>query len=138
MQQQQQGQVQQQNPFFRKFNNMNQGGQPKMANPAPGEVVPSKVFVGGLPHGCREEHLMEAFQLFGNIVQIDCKHEKGFGFVHFENQESVQSVMSQAGAIVVGGQLVGCKPADNRQPKLALMEQQQMQEQQMLQQQQMS
>jgi hypothetical protein len=46
--------------------------------------------------------------------------------------------MSQAGAIVVGGQLVGCKPADNRQPKLALMEQQQMQEQQMLQQQQMS
>lgn len=138
IQQQQPMQMQQQPQFFRKFNTMpNQGGVvqtiPKMPNPAPGEVVPSKIFVGGLPHGTREEHLMEAFQLFGNIVQIDCKHEKGFGFVHFENPESVSSVMAQAGAIIVGGQLVDCKPADNRPPKLALLEQQQLQQQVQLQ-----
>lgn len=95
----------------------------QFANPEPGQVVDSKIFVGRLPHGTREEHLIEAFQSFGNITQIDIKLEKGFAFVHFDSAESVQHVMAQKDNIQVGGQPIDCKPADNRPPKLAVMQQ---------------
>lgn len=103
------------------------------------EIIKRKIFVGGLPHGCREEHLRESFGAFGNITQIDCKNEKGFAFIHFEEIEAVQTILAQQG-VIVGGQLVDCKPADRptkyaqsegisllgtQQPE---MEQQQMQE----------
>jgi len=110
---------------FRRLNHVAHGGANpnKFANPEPGEIVPGKIFVGRLPHGTREPHLIETFQLFGNIVQIDVKVEKGFAFVHFDSHDAVQNVMAQKDNICVGGQPVDCKPADGRPPKLAIMQQ---------------
>lgn len=100
-------QLQQTNQSFRTLNSAVQAGNPLSAE----EVIKRKIFVGGLPHGCREEHLHESFGVFGNISQIDCKNEKGFAFVHFEEIDSVQAILAQQG-IIVGGRLVDCKPAD--------------------------
>lgn len=107
------------NQSFRTWNIAVPAGNPLSAE----EVIKRKIFVGGLPHGCREEHLRESFAVFGNISQIDCKNEKGFAFVHFEEIDSVQAILAQQG-IIVGGQLVDCKPAD-RPTKYAQQEMQQ-------------
>lgn len=96
---------------------------PKIANPEPGEIVAGKIFVGRVPHGAQEAHMIETFQVFGNITQIDLKSEKGFAFVHYDSAEAVQQVMANKDSILVGGQPVDCKPADNRPPKLAMMQQ---------------
>lgn len=59
-----------------------------------GRGVPDsyQIFVGGLPVGTSEADLQEAFQQFGNVVEVRI-NPKNFGFVVFDNDRSVRRVM---------------------------------------------
>jgi len=93
-----------------------------MENPEGTALCSDKIFVGGLPRGTQKEHVIEAFQAFGTITKIDLKQEKGFAFVHFQDAHSVNQALN-CDQISVAGQLVDCRIADNRLPKLKILEQ---------------
>ncbi|KAK6939745.1 RNA recognition motif domain [Dillenia turbinata] len=58
-----------------------------------------KIFVGGLPPSLTEENFKAYFQQFGRITDVVVMHDnvthkpRGFGFITFESEESVQNVM---------------------------------------------
>ncbi|OMH81859.1 putative RNA-binding protein [Zancudomyces culisetae] len=78
------------------------------------------VFAGGLGAVVTEEDLREAFQSYGNIVEIKLMvdratgRSKGFAFIQYEDEKSVQVVLSQGESgegVVVKGKRVDVKNA---------------------------
>lgn len=59
-----------------------------------------KVFVGGLPMSIGEDEFREYFERFGSVtdaqimLERDTGRPRGFGFVTFENEDSVEKVLS--------------------------------------------
>lgn len=70
-----------------------------MAPPHVGHT--NKVFVGGLPQDCSTETIREYFEPYGNITDAivmtdrDTGRSRGFGFVTFDNNDSVEAVMAK-------------------------------------------
>ncbi|KAK7352506.1 hypothetical protein VNO80_17928 [Phaseolus coccineus] len=62
-------------------------------------VRTKKIFVGGLPAGISEEEFKQYFERFGRITDVVVMQDsvthrpRGFGFITFDSEESVQSVM---------------------------------------------
>jgi len=78
-----------------------------------------KVFVGGIQHGTAEDDLKEYFENFGTVTEVVIMFDKlttrcrGFGFVTFETEESVDHCCDERYHIV-NNKRVECKKA---QPK---------------------
>ena len=76
-----------------------------------------KIFVGGLPHDITLETFKEYFLSYGDIEDIvimldrHTNKPRGFGFVTFENEYSVDEVMSIHEEHNILGQWVDCKRA---------------------------
>ncbi|XP_020212574.1 RNA-binding protein 1 [Cajanus cajan] len=62
-------------------------------------VRTKKIFVGGLPAGISEEEFKNYFERFGRITDVVVMQDsvthrpRGFGFITFDSEESVQNVM---------------------------------------------
>lgn len=76
-----------------------------------------KVFIGGIPNGCSEEHLMEHFGVYGAIVDVVVMKDRmtqksrGFGFVRYDNFDSVELVMADVSTHNLHGKWVDVKRA---------------------------
>ncbi|KAM7516424.1 hypothetical protein LguiA_006007 [Lonicera macranthoides] len=61
-----------------------------------------KIFVGGLPHNLTDGELKSYFDSFGTVVDAVVIHDKeynkprGFGFVTFDSEEAVESVLKRS------------------------------------------
>ncbi|KAI4329103.1 hypothetical protein L6164_021403 [Bauhinia variegata] len=77
-----------------------------------------KIFVGGIPQFFTDDELREYFSPYGSIVehQIMLDHKtgrsRGFGFVTFENEDSVDKVFSVGKIHELGGKQVEIKRAE--------------------------
>ncbi|XLU25812.1 hypothetical protein S245_061878, partial [Arachis hypogaea] len=77
-----------------------------------------KIFVGGLPQFFTDDELKDYFSTYGNIVeyQIMLDHKtgrsRGFGFVTFDNEDSVEKVFSAGKIHELGGKQVEIKRAE--------------------------
>ncbi|KAL5211762.1 hypothetical protein ABZP36_022609 [Zizania latifolia] len=77
-----------------------------------------KIFVGGLPSSLAEDELRDHFSSYGKIVehQIMVDHStgrsRGFGFVTFESEDSVERVISEGRMRDLGGKQVEIKKAE--------------------------
>ncbi|CAH0382656.1 unnamed protein product [Bemisia tabaci] len=64
-------------------------------------MVGSRVYVGGLPYGCREKDLEKFFKGYGRIRDILLKN--GYGFVEFEdNRDAEDAVYELNGRPLMG------------------------------------
>ncbi|KAL1538174.1 heterogeneous nuclear ribonucleoprotein 1-like [Salvia divinorum] len=77
-----------------------------------------KIFVGGLPLSLTEDDLRDYFSSYGNIAehQIMLDHKtnrsRGFGFVTFESEDSVEKIFSDGRMHELGGKQVEIKKAE--------------------------
>ncbi|KAL3824460.1 hypothetical protein ACJIZ3_020489 [Penstemon smallii] len=77
-----------------------------------------KIFVGGLPMSLNEYDLTEYFSSYGNVVdhQIMLDHDtgrsRGFGFVTFESEDTVEKILSSGRLHEIGGKQVEIKRAE--------------------------
>ena len=47
----------------------------------------TSIFVGKLPHDCREKDLEEEFGKYGKIKDIDFKRNRGFAFIEYSHSD---------------------------------------------------
>jgi len=79
----------------------------------------TKIFVGGLPNNIDESTIKDSFSRFGNVTEVVIMfdHEKGrsrgFGFLTFDNEDSVEQACSEH-YVDVNGKQVECKKAEPR------------------------
>ncbi|VFQ65468.1 unnamed protein product [Cuscuta campestris] len=77
-----------------------------------------KIFVGGLPPTLCDDDLREYFSTYGNVVeqQIMLDHttgrSRGFGFVSFDSEDSVEKVLSDGRMHELNGKQVEIKRAE--------------------------
>ncbi|XP_027355710.1 RNA-binding protein 1-like [Abrus precatorius] len=78
----------------------NRGGGNYSSNDCSSDHVRTKkIFVGGLPAGISEEEFKKYFERFGRITDVVVMQDsvthrpRGFGFITFDSEESVQNVM---------------------------------------------
>lgn len=77
-----------------------------------------KVFVGGIPTSVTEDEFQEYFSKFGKITERQIMHDRvsgrsrGFGFVTFESEDSVDELLAEGGKIELGGKQVEIKKAE--------------------------
>ncbi|XP_050234945.1 heterogeneous nuclear ribonucleoprotein 1 [Mercurialis annua] len=82
-----------------------------------GVVRAKKIFVGGIPPMLTEDDLRQYFSAYGNIVeyQIMLDHKtgrsRGFGFVTFDTEDSVEQIFSTRRTHELGGKPVEIKRA---------------------------
>ncbi|WCJ39505.1 RNA-binding (RRM/RBD/RNP motifs) family protein [Euphorbia peplus] len=82
-----------------------------------GVVRAKKIFVGGIPPVLTADELKEYFSIYGNIVdyQIMLDHNtgrsRGFGFVTFDSEDSVEDIFSEGKTHELGGKRVEIKKA---------------------------
>jgi len=78
-----------------------------------------KIFVGGLPHEASKEDLKEYFEKYGALKDFVVMVDRGFGFVTFEEAESIDSVLLETNH-EIKGKPVACKeavPKDDEEPR---------------------
>lgn len=87
--------------------------------------APHKVFVGGLPQDCGDDKIRSYFESYGKIVDAVAMKDRengrsrGFGFVQFDNQSSVDRVMQDYKNHKIEGKWVEVKrpvPRDQMPP----------------------
>ncbi|XP_043722459.1 heterogeneous nuclear ribonucleoprotein 1 [Telopea speciosissima] len=77
-----------------------------------------KIFVGGIPSSFSEDELKEYFSSYGEIVehQIMLDHNsgrsRGFGFVTFKSEDTVDDIISEGKTHELGGKQVEVKKAE--------------------------
>ncbi|KAI5081668.1 hypothetical protein GOP47_0002177 [Adiantum capillus-veneris] len=77
-----------------------------------------KVFVGGIPTSVKEDEFQDCFSKFGKITERQIMHDRttgrsrGFGFVTFESEDSVDELLADGGKIELGGKPVEIKKAE--------------------------
>ncbi|KAL6592273.1 hypothetical protein ACP70R_049537 [Stipagrostis hirtigluma subsp. patula] len=77
-----------------------------------------KIFIGGLPPSLSEDELRDHFSSYGKVLehQIMLDHStgrsRGFGFVTFESEDSVERVISEGRMRDLGGKQVEIKKAE--------------------------
>eukprot|EP01122_Echinamoeba_exundans_P011278 TRINITY_DN4430_c0_g1_i1.p1 TRINITY_DN4430_c0_g1~~TRINITY_DN4430_c0_g1_i1.p1 ORF type:complete len:433 (-),score=102.57 TRINITY_DN4430_c0_g1_i1:525-1823(-) len=80
-----------------------------------------KIFVGGVPHTVNDEQFREFFLRFGEITEALIMRDRasnksrGFGFVTFSNEDSVDKVFA-AGQLQIQGKHVEVKKAEPKRP----------------------
>ncbi|KAG8658392.1 hypothetical protein MANES_03G143000v8 [Manihot esculenta] len=73
-----------------------------------------KIFVGGIPSSVTEDEFKNFFSKYGKVVehQIIRDHEtnrsRGFGFIIFDNEETVDQMLSKGNMIDMAGTQVAC------------------------------
>ena len=86
----------------------------------------NKVFVGGLSWGTTDEGLKEAFEPFGTVTDArvikdrDTGRSRGFGFVTFENSDSVAEAQAKMNETELDGRMIRVSEAEerpNRRPR---------------------
>ncbi|KAL3640303.1 hypothetical protein CASFOL_015271 [Castilleja foliolosa] len=83
-----------------------------------------KIFVGGIPTTVCEDELREFFSSFGEVKeqQIMKDHSsgrsRGFGFVTFESEQSVDDILANGNRIDFAGAQVEIKKAEPKKPNL--------------------
>jgi len=96
---------------------MNKGGKSA-------ENLKRKIFIGGLPANCNEDMLKEFFASYGSVVDVVIMYDqqkqrsRGFGFLTFESEESVDRVVREH-YVHINGKQVECKKAEPRDIKAA-------------------
>lgn len=90
--------------------------RPAVPTEAPTAIAPSlsytngkpsySVYVSQIPEAANEQDLAEAFAKFGKIVQIDYKANRGFAFVKFESQSSMQDALAHTEPVVLHDAIV--------------------------------
>eukprot|EP01017_Pseudomicrothorax_dubius_P041837 TRINITY_DN6751_c0_g1_i1.p1 TRINITY_DN6751_c0_g1~~TRINITY_DN6751_c0_g1_i1.p1 ORF type:complete len:306 (+),score=49.50 TRINITY_DN6751_c0_g1_i1:430-1347(+) len=82
-----------------------------------------KLFVGGLPHHISKENFYNYFKTYGNIIDYvlindkDTGRSRGFGFITFEHEDSLQKVIKDYNSHQILGKWIECKPAVPKQNK---------------------
>ncbi|CDW77127.1 UNKNOWN [Stylonychia lemnae] len=77
----------------------------------------TKIFVGGLNHEVSQQELKEYFSVFGNIeeciimVDKNTLKSRGFGFITFQKDDSVEKVMDEKEKHFLHGKWIDCKKA---------------------------
>ncbi|GJV20636.1 heterogeneous nuclear ribonucleoprotein 1-like protein [Tanacetum coccineum] len=77
-----------------------------------------KVFVGGIPTSVTEEELKAFFSKFGKVVEHEIirdhatKRSRGFGFVVFDNEQVVDTILVDGNMIDMNGTQVEIKKAE--------------------------
>ncbi|XP_057530545.1 heterogeneous nuclear ribonucleoprotein 1 [Amaranthus tricolor] len=83
-----------------------------------------KIFVGGIPTSINEDEFRDFFSKFGDVTehQIMRDHSsnrsRGFGFVTFDSEESVDDLLSKGNRIEFAGTQVEIKKAEPKKPNL--------------------
>lgn len=86
---------------------LDQQVDPKAAPKRPRSL---KIFVGGLPHEASKDDLKEYFEKYGALKDYVVMTDRGFGFVTFENAESIEAVLQETDH-EIKGKAVACKEA---------------------------
>lgn len=99
---------------------------PKSCNPRSMQPVKKgehpKVFLGGLPSNVTETDLRSFFSKCGKVVEVvimydqERKRSRGFGFLSFEKEDSVDQVCAEK-FFTINGKQVECKKAQPRDGK---------------------
>ncbi|KAL5718154.1 hypothetical protein ACHQM5_011090 [Ranunculus cassubicifolius] len=82
------------------------------------DIKTKKIFVGGIPATVTEEVFKEFFTKYGEVTEhmIMRDHEtsrsRGFGFITFDTEESVDSILSNGNRIELAGAQVEIKKAE--------------------------
>ncbi|OUM66455.1 hypothetical protein PIROE2DRAFT_40779, partial [Piromyces sp. E2] len=80
---------------------------PKRAIPREEQEKTEKIFVGGVKPEVTEEEFREYFSQFGTVVEStlmsnkDTGRPRGFGFITFDNDQSVEAVLAKQGEIII-------------------------------------
>ncbi|RDX80614.1 Heterogeneous nuclear ribonucleoprotein 1, partial [Mucuna pruriens] len=83
-----------------------------------GVLKTKKIFVGGIPQFFTDDELREYFSSYGDVIecQIMLDHKtgrsRGFGFVTFDNEDSVDNVFAVGKIHEIGGKQVEIKRAE--------------------------
>lgn len=88
-----------------------------MKNKGDSDILPDKLFVGGIPSTLTSDELRSAFERFGKIKEAKVVNDKGtnscrgFAFVSFYNQRIVDKILcsSQKNPIKIKNKIVECK-----------------------------
>ncbi|KAL3829120.1 hypothetical protein ACJIZ3_017922 [Penstemon smallii] len=81
-----------------------------------------KVFVGGIPTSVSEDELKSFFSKYGKVVEHEIirdhmtKKSRGFGFVVFDNEQVVDSLLADGNMIDMEGTQVEIKKAEPKKP----------------------
>jgi len=73
-----------------------------------------KIFVGGIPKDLPTPQLDAYFSWYGRLTDCVVMAGRGFGFVEFADQASVDRVMMEQGNHMIGGQQVSLRLADGK------------------------
>jgi cold-inducible RNA-binding protein len=85
-----------------------------------GTAIPNKVFVGNLSFDVTREELIEAFSAVGPVVDAklptdrETGRPRGFAFVEFQDEASVQKSIQQMDGREIKGRAVRVNEADDR------------------------
>jgi len=60
-----------------------------------GGFVPNKIFVGGVPITCTEDQFKSFFEPYGAISKVELHALRGFGYITYEQVESVDSCLEK-------------------------------------------
>ncbi|VFQ89425.1 unnamed protein product [Cuscuta campestris] len=81
-----------------------------------------KIFVGGIPTSISEDEFKDFFSKFGKVAEHeiirdhDTKRSRGFGFVVFDNEQVVDTIMADGKKIDMMGTQVEIKKAEPKKP----------------------
>ncbi len=84
-----------------------------------------KLFVGGLSWGTTDDGLNQAFERFGEIAEAkvitdrETGRSRGFGFVTFANDDSVQNAIAEMNGAQLDGRTIRVNEAENQAPRRA-------------------
>lgn len=90
---------------------------PRETMPSKGNIKTKKIFVGGIPTSLTEDEFKEYFAAYGTVVehQIMVDHStgrsRGFGFITFEKEDTVDEIMKEGKTHELGGKTVELKRA---------------------------
>ena len=81
----------------------------------------NKIFIGGLSWDTEDTGLRDAFTKFGSITEAkvitdrDTGRSRGFGFVTFDNSESVQAAIQEMDGTSLDGRSIRVNEAEDKQ-----------------------
>ncbi|XP_034471749.1 protein boule-like [Drosophila innubila] len=98
------------------------------AEPIYGNIIPNRIFVGGISRDTSEYDLMVVFSAYGKVrnTKIIVNHDgfnKGYGFVTFETEEEVQRLQSVCKYIILHNRRLNIAPAFKKQPVRRMLQQ---------------